>query len=236
VLVHERNRVAEVSGVPGLHVLVEENVGHRIRQLLALLRSTAALTRVRRREWPDLEVAELEGFSGPDMPDDRQFAEVPLFRLVRPPGEIDWYPMPPRENARAPDMIGVLVGDQDPFDIADIGADGRNASLNFRTAQAGVDQHGSAVGLDKGAIAGAAAGEDVDFQKAPPAGWPAALKVGGLATTRNSSEHRNPVVINSGGGQPRPYELLSGISRDCPGTSLREAKRRGNPTKMALVS
>ncbi len=111
------------------------------------------------------------------MPDGRQIAEVPLFRLVRPLGEINRQPVSPGENARAPDMIGMLVGDQDSFDLADIGADGRDASLDFRTAQAGVDQDGSAAGLDEGAIAGAAAGEDVDLQGAPPAGRPADLVV-----------------------------------------------------------
>ena len=38
-----------------------------------------------------------------------------------------------------------------------------------RAAQAGVDQHAGAAGLDEGAVAGAAAGEDVDLQAAPPA-------------------------------------------------------------------
>jgi hypothetical protein len=78
---------------------------------------------VRRRKWPDLEVGEFEGLPGPDMPDGRELPEMPLLRLVRPRGEIDRYPVTPRENARAPDVIGVLVGDQDRSQVADVGAD-----------------------------------------------------------------------------------------------------------------
>jgi hypothetical protein len=70
----------------------------------------------------------------------------------------------PRENTRAPDVIGVLVGDQDPGEVADIRADRRDAPLDLRTAQAGIDQDAGGAGFEEGAIAGAAAGEDVDLQ------------------------------------------------------------------------
>jgi len=123
--------VTKVGRIPGFHTLVEKNVGHGICYAFALLRPPAALARVRCREWPNLEVRQFECFPRLDMPDGRQLAEMPPFRLVRPRGEIDRYPVTPGKNARAPDMIGVLVGDQDPGQVANIGADCRDAPLEF---------------------------------------------------------------------------------------------------------
>ena len=172
VLVHQRDRVAEVGRVPGLHPLVEEHVGHRVRH--------ASRCWVRRPPWLVCGVENgrtsrspsSKSLPGLDVPDGRQLAEVPPLRLVRPRGEIDRDPVAPREDARAADVIGVLVGDQDPGEVADIGADRRDAPLESPSRSGRRRPGRGAAGLDEGAVAGAAAGEDVDLQEAPPAGRP----------------------------------------------------------------
>ena len=61
------------------------------------------------------------------------------------------------DGAEAADVVRMFVGDEDRVNIVKLPANRGEAVRDLATTQAGIDEHGSVLRFDEGAIAGAAA-------------------------------------------------------------------------------
>src|ERR671924_1641573 len=112
------------------------------------------------QEWPDLEHANAEPLGGIINADVLFAGQQRETGEPRAPCQIERDAEPSRENTHAARVVTVVVRDDDAGDRDGIDTDSVQPRIQVAAAEAGIDEHARAVGLDERRVAGTAAAED----------------------------------------------------------------------------